>query len=617
MDSISKNNRSFAKFTIHSLYVHKMEIMVQAVKRKNRDDTLTTPDAKRLKVSSLSTSDDERVGATELASAFALASLASFSSPMKEKRPSHITDIEYSDPMDESSTASLEARSPKEDHVPITPEMRSPVRAPQNKKVTFAPNIKDPTRLGPRRVSFPPRISQIHNSRVSNGFPRPPMPLRGHLPIRGPMPAPWTHRCHTSHTASFAPHNDDWVCDYCNVAAFPTYEEACAHEEQCRARLASIERHHRSFPPVSVQAGHVTRLPPYLIHGATQLTARLPPYNRLPVPSQSVDRETAKWGRGCASLALPESDADWLSGLNCFIRKHCVEAFSATTEDINTPSKRGQITLHQVGIRCRFCKHRSTDDKEAAAVSYPVSMAGIYESVKRWQRVHLEVCKDVPESIRQNLDELSTENSWIPTTKQYWIDSAKLLGMIDTAGGIRFASDPHLLQQRQQGLVMLGGETRMGQDDGTRDWREDTATDTDIGKSASPAGEGEYIVFPEDTSMVPSYVYFLIRQVESCRFTEADRFVARSKGPVGYPGFQCRHCHGNAGLGKYFPVTSKSLATNSTSQNIHAHLLKCRKCPSHIKEQLLALKDEKTKSPRLEPGWRKVFFDKIWSRLHG
>ena len=132
----------------------------------------------------------------------------------------------------------------------------------------------------------------------------------------------------------------------------------------------------------------------------------------------------------------------------------------------------------------------------------------------------------------------------------------------------------------------------------------------------TPFPPGAHIVHSEDMEMIPPYVYFLMRQVEPCLFTEADRFVARSKGPVGYPGFQCRHCNGHAGLGKYFPVSSKSLSTNSTSQNIHAHLLKCLKCPEVFKDHLVQLKIEKSRQPRLEPGWRKVFFDKVWSRLH-
>ena len=66
----------------------------------------------------------------------------------------------------------------------------------------------------------------------------------------------------------------------------------------------------------------------------------------------------------------------------------------------------------------------------------------------------------------------------------------------------------------------------------------------------------------------------LMRQVEPCLFTEVDHIVAHLKGSVGYPRFQCRHCNGHAWLGKYFPVLSKLLSTNLTSQNFHAHMLK-------------------------------------------
>ena len=58
-----------------------------------------------------------------------------------------------------------------------------------------------------------------------------------------------------------------------------------------------------------------------------------------------------------------------------------------------------------------------------------------------------------------------------------------------------------------------------------------------------------------------------MRQVESCTFSEADpRSLARSKGPVGFAGFQCCHYSGHTGLGKNFPLSAKSLSMNSTSQ---------------------------------------------------
>jgi len=155
-----------------------------------------------------------------------------------------------------------------------------------------------------------------------------------------------------------------------------------------------------------------------------------------------VHSESRMWYEGTKSLAVPGSDSDWLSGLNCFIREQCVEAFSATEDDVSQTSKRGRISLQQVGIRCCFCSHRSKEEAQMAAVSYPLSVAGIYESVKRWQKVHLELCDDVPRDVKVKLQELSTNNAWIPTTRQYWADSARSLGMVDTEDGIRFSVDP-------------------------------------------------------------------------------------------------------------------------------------------------------------------------------
>ena len=584
------------------------------------------------------TNDDhghDVVGETELASAFALASLASFSPQStnhetSQSRP-EAREADESEEDDyygeeEESMASLEARSPKEEPIPITPDARSPIRPHQhhhhnnntnNKRVTFAPNIKNHERLTARRFPIPSSSSPAaRGSRMPLGFRR--------VPTRGPMPMPWArHRMMVPPppppgflpppammmptSSSPSPHSsssNQWICDFCNIASFATYEEACLHEEACSLRCSMLARPPPPPPPPSMWHPHASHSMPM------QPSLRFPPPHeeRLrqtpPPPQPLLSASSRTWYTGTTFLAVPESDAEWLSELNCFIRTTCVEAFSATAEHVSRTSKRGRITLHQVGIRCAFCAHRKPDDKAVASVSFPTSVTGIYESVKRWQRVHLDVCEDIPTEVRERLGGLATSSVWIPTTRQYWADSAKSLGMVDTEDGIRFGMN---LKTSNEGFDSL----------------KRTKPSAVVSSAAVQAGEGatfeegKAIVYSEDLNLVPPYVYFLMSQVESCRFTEADRFVARSKGPVGYPGFQCRHCNGHAGLGKYFPVSSKSLATNSTSQNIHAHLLKCRKCPSDLKRQLVALKDEKSKAPRLEPGWRKVFFDKVWERMHG
>lgn len=560
-------------------------------KRSDREDALVDGPTASIKRRKIEDAEGRReVGATELASAFALASLATLSPQWAPTKSS----FEQTDSGngEVARTMSSEGRSPKNEPVPVSPELRSPV-GHGLKRVTFAPGIKERSRLTSRKLSFPPRIHQ--GSRMPPGFAR----AQGHT--RNMQHPNWSlppRQVGYNPPMMMPPHPpNQWICDFCNMASFPTYQEACIHEGACRARMAMMQ----------AQAQRNQQLFRHGVHAQGPTVPQARPM--FPIPpgdgrssSEAVLSSNAKnWSQGVVSLSIPKTDQEWLSPLNCFIRAECIEVFSAYGEEVTKLSKRGRVSLHQVGIRCRFCKHRSKEERQMAAVSYPQSVAGIYESVKRWQKSHVECCEDMPKAVSEQLEELSSSNAWVPTTRQYWADSARALGMVDTDEGIRFASDPKtpecLEKHRGMQAIPVSIEAASAQ-----------------GRSIS---DGQPIVTPMDLNMIPPYVYFLTSQVETCHFTEADRFVARSRCPVGYPGFQCRHCSGHAGLGKYFPVSSKSLATNSTSQNIHAHLLKCRKCPPAVKDQLVALKEEKNKAPRLEPGWRKVFFDKIWSRLHG
>lgn len=428
-----------------------------------------------------------------------------------------------------------------------------------------------------------------------------------------------------------------WICDFCNVASFTSYEEACAHEEACKTRCAPSRAVAAGvgagFSPYVIPPSPYRHPSPYTNHILTSRSASGEDDASVNETGPVADADSDTWHSGSMLLAMGESDSEWLSELNCYVRRQCVEVFSATEEDAARSSKRGRVVFNQVGVRCRFCANSEHKDKAAAAVSFPTSIAGIYESVKRWQRVHVDACESIPSAVRSKIESLSHSSVWVPTARQYWIDSARAMGLVNTTVGVRFGVDPREIASKlatDDGLKIpslghlqksIGPATEhphgkmAGLALAALGAQEAKTSSEDVGNDASAPSTG-HVVFPEDMEMIPTYVYFLMRQVEPCRFTEADRFVARSKGPVGYPGFQCRHCQGHAGLGKYFPVSAKSLSTNSTSQNIHAHILKCRKTPIAVKDRLLQLKVEKGRSPRLEPGWRKVFFDKVWGRLH-
>lgn len=553
-----------------------------AVDKRSASPTEMVSSPKRRKVSeSFAPSALQR---SELDSAMALASLALDSPKSVADRESgqspRVTNIE-------------ELRTGAVPITPVTP-------ANKRKRVHFSAEVPE------RAVVYPgPVASRLIRRRRPMLVPQRPMAYPPYPPVHSFRPVlalppgyrhhmmfrPWVpsqaafvppHAAFARSQPSFpmvtSPAANTWICDFCNSASFSTYEEACAHEDECkRVGNKTDENDEQTRQPEKSVADE-----------------------EIAVRDAVV---STNWFTGCVALAVDPADREWLSELNCYLRKHCIEAFSATKQDVLKTSKRGRIALHQVGIRCKFCAHRPLSEKAVAAVSYPTSTAGIYESVKRWQRVHLPACLDVGDDTQSVLDKLQNASVWVPTTRQYWTDSARAIGMVDTADGIRFEREPSQPE---------------------KDWMPETKKPTaaamnekDSCEASDQQQSGGFICLPSDQEMIPPYVYFLLRQVEPCYFTEADRFVARSKGPIGFAGFQCRHCQGHAGLGKYFPLNSKALSTNSTSQNIHAHVLKCRKCPRAVKEELIRKKTEKHKSARLVPGWRKTFFEHLWERLHG
>jgi len=402
--------------------------------------------------------------------------------------------------------------------------------------------------------------------------------------------------------------DDKWICDYCHVAAFNTFQEAADHEARCGTRHQGIVANSSS----GITSTPMVRDEEISDQRNSQETGRTDTdndYQDRSSPCKNNERHDGQqYFAGSVPLSVPTTDPEWLSELNCYVRDKCVEAFSAKVDDVVKTSKRGRISLHQVGIRCVFCASQSLKDRAVAAVSYPVSISGVYESVKRWQRVHLEVCTAIPADVKNKTKNLSESSVWVPTTRQYWSDSAKALGIVDTSDGLRFAHDPERCSNADEAATSI-----MNSRFGSSRLKKELESKQTAKSSTNPL----YIVFPEDQALVPPYVYFLMRQTQLCHFTEADRFVARSKSTIGFAGFECRHCLGHAGLGKYFPSSPKGLSTNSTSQNIYSHIMKCRRCPDEVKEKLNALKKEKYTWPRRTCGWRQAFFDQVWKRLHG
>lgn len=134
-------------------------------------------------------------------------------------------------------------------------------------------------------------------------------------------------------------------------------------------------------------------------------------------------------------LAMPE-DKEWLSDTDCFIRRQ-IEVFSASKDDVKVATKERKFHVKegQVGIRCVHCAIAGAACM--SAVAYPSAMNGIYESVREFQRLHLENCKNLPCSVKTELSKMQGAASLSSVLRTYYVLSAHALGLQDTPEGIR------------------------------------------------------------------------------------------------------------------------------------------------------------------------------------
>lgn len=125
--------------------------------------------------------------------------------------------------------------------------------------------------------------------------------------------------------------------------------------------------------------------------------------------------------------------------MDCFIRRN-LEVFCATEEDVEIAQqdRKYPVNVGQVGIRCIHCAvTKGGAAARGTAVAFPYSINGIYESVREFQRLHLEGCPQLPESAKTKLAGFKGSASLSSVLRKYYVLAAKALGMHDTPDGIR------------------------------------------------------------------------------------------------------------------------------------------------------------------------------------
>lgn len=190
-------------------------------------------------------------------------------------------------------------------------------------------------------------------------------------------------------------------------------------------------------------------------------TTALNPLKKPRVELSSSPSETGKCDqKDTAPVLLSQpSDSTVLTPLHVFIRQQ-IEVFTATEEDMGQPApgRKNPILPNQVGLRCIHCRHLPFRDRVKRAVCYPSSVGRVYHSVSDMKFDHFNNCKGLPPDVRSKLQELKelhkdrkkgkcvkksscSSKQGFASTAQYYHDSARRMGMVDSKGGVFFSSE--------------------------------------------------------------------------------------------------------------------------------------------------------------------------------
>lgn len=448
--------------------------------------------------------------------------------------------------------------------------------------------------------------------------------------------------------------SSQWVvCKICNAKAFSNREEASAHESICMmggpgaaARRSSLSAMRRSSLDLlgSLAGGTLAVTTPDIFaatqgmnsHIPNQVQSRLQGLGNIEAPPVSEHMSNGPFAMMEKPSPLSmDLDKEWLTPLHCFVRKQCVHVFTASDDDVATPSKgkRKPIQVGQVGIRCPHChQETSSPSRERGSVYYPTSIASIYNATMNLLQRHLHNCSAVPPEVMARYEMLKGDDARSGTSKKYWVKSAVSLGLVDTPNGIRFSGirQPNAFPQNQMidssefyksdEMAALSGklDQSSGLNGGADDSDSKPSAEEKAQSDSSAPPPVALIVTPEDESYGTAFSYHLLGQMQPCVFAEADRLGKRKGLPPGFPGLACKHCYGGYGSGRFFPSSIKTLSDTSKTLNVlHNHMMRCRKCPLEVRESLTKLRtthDEER--AKMKFGSQKAFFARIWDRLH-
>jgi hypothetical protein len=136
-----------------------------------------------------------------------------------------------------------------------------------------------------------------------------------------------------------------------------------------------------------------------------------------------------------------ESDDDVLSNQQIVVRKQ-IEFFIAGQEDIDsfTPGRRKELSVGQVGIRCKHCAGLARKERPRGAVYFPSTLSALYQAAQNMSSIHFSgTCQQIDPMLKEQLIQLQeTKAVSGHKGKKYWAEGAMARGIYETEIGLRF-----------------------------------------------------------------------------------------------------------------------------------------------------------------------------------
>jgi hypothetical protein len=137
-------------------------------------------------------------------------------------------------------------------------------------------------------------------------------------------------------------------------------------------------------------------------------------------------------------------DPNVLSKHQVILRKQ-IQFFVAQQVDIDhfTPGRRKELTVGQVGIRCKHCQVLHPQNRARGAVYFPSTLRAIYQAAQNMASVHLtNTCEYIYPQLKGQLIYLQEKKAVMGHGgKKYWSEGATARGITETERGLRFKEE--------------------------------------------------------------------------------------------------------------------------------------------------------------------------------